>query len=196
MKLRNAGWLFSAISLTGLVLVGCGTASSNGSVSAQIGGSNSVTVNENGQSTVIQGGLPYNGPQNLKKYEAAAAANPTNVQAQIQAGVAAHVNQDDAKAIIYYKKAIQLDPKNAVPYTNIGNIYLRDKGDAKAALPYYQKATQVNPAYGYGWWNLAITEAKLGNKTVAQQAVATGLKKVPKTDPAYVGLQDEQKALQ
>lgn len=88
----------------------------------------------------------------------------------LDASLAAH-NGHDTLVIQYYKKVIAIDPKNGTALTAIGNIYLRDKNDPKSALPYYQKATSVDPKYGYGRYNLAYTEQKLGNKAAAARKI-------------------------
>ena len=134
---------------------------------------------------LIYGGQAYEGSANLAKYEKTAKAQPKSAQAQIQAGISAYVNGKFSAAIAYYKQAIADDPKNGLPYNNIGNIYYRGMGDPKAAVPYYQKTTQVDPTYVYGWWNLALSESSLGNTAAAKQAVRQGLVHVPKTDPYY-----------
>lgn len=192
--------------LSAVVLTGCGAsggkpavsnqssnASTNSSASnASATAKNSITT-KNG--TVIINGKQYSGAATLKKYQTAAKNKPSDFQAQIQAGIASHVNGDDAAAIKYYKAAGKVNPKSAIPFNNIGNIYLRDKQDAKSAIPYYQKATKADPTYGYGWWNLSIAEAGVGNTAAAKKAVASGLKNVKKSDPAYPGLQAMQKKL-
>ncbi|GMA63469.1 tetratricopeptide repeat protein [Alicyclobacillus fastidiosus] len=192
----------SALAL--LVLTGCGAGTNNTSNTAgtsntaNASGAASTTTTKNtsgGGKTVIVGGQQYQGSANLKKYQAAAKSKPNSAQAQLNAGVASHVNGDDAAAIAYYKKAIALDPKSAIAYNNIGNIYLRDKKDVKTAIGYYQQATKADPTYGYGWWNLAIAESQAGNNQAAQQAVTSGLKSVKTSDPVYKSLQAMQKEL-
>ncbi|GEO24691.1 hypothetical protein AAC03nite_04760 [Alicyclobacillus acidoterrestris] len=193
-----------AAALAILVLTGCGaannttngTSGTTGNSTATNEASTTITNSTTGTKTIVEGGQQYQGSANLKKYQDAAKSKPNDAQAQLNAGVASHVNGDDTAAIAYYKKAAALDPKSAVPYNNIGNIYLRDKNDAKSAIPYYQKATKADPTYGYGWWNLAIAEQSVGDVAAAKQAVANGLKDAKKSDPAYKGLQAMQKQLQ
>ena len=144
---------------------------------------------------MVVGATPYSGQAKLTKFETAAKKNPKSASAQIQAGVAAHVNNNDKLAISYYEKAIADDPKNGIAYNNIGNIYLRDKNQPKKALPYYLKATEVEPSYGYGWWNLGMTYGQLGQTAQEKKILTEGLSKVKKTDPAYQGMQTTLKGL-
>lgn len=134
------------------------------------------------------GAAPYQGQAKLKQFEQAASRSPNSENAQMQAGISAHVNGNDAMAITYYKKALVINPNNGEAYNNIGNIYLRDYKQPQQALPFYRKATQVAPTYGYGWWNLAITYQQLKQVTAAKQAATQGLAKIAKSDPAYKGL--------
>lgn len=180
-----------------VVLTGCGsggsqTAKNNPSSSSNSSASQSITT-KNG--TIITNGKPYHGAAILKKYQAAAKKKPNDFKAQMNAAIASHVNGDDAAAIKYYEAASKINPKSAVPHNNIGNIYLRDKKEPKKALPYYQKATKVDSTYGFGWYNLAITENDLGHTAAAKHALANGLKDVKKSDPAYSGMQTLQKQL-
>lgn len=187
---RFSKFAFTALPLTFALLAGCGTTSNNTSAAQSNATSNNTVTKttSSGGKVMIVGGASYSGSANLKKYEDTAKNKPSSAEAQIQAGISAHVNGNDDLAIQYYKKAIQLDPKNGVAYNNIGNIYFRDKNDAKGAIPYYQNATKVQPTYVYGWWNLALVQQKLGQKDAMKQTVEQGMKVVPKSDPNYKNL--------
>ena len=137
---------------------------------------------------VFLGAGAYQGKGNLQKFSRAAQASPHSEQAQLLAGVSAYDNGQYTKAIAYYKRAAALNPKDGVPYNNIGNVYFRGMSNPKSAVAYYQKTTKVDPGYVYGWWNLALCEAALGNKQAAQEAVKQGLAKVSKTNPYYKDL--------
>lgn len=153
------------------------------------------SVSTNGHGGLIVGGEAYQGQENLAKYEKDADAHPSDANAQIQAAISAYVNGDMQKAISYYKKAISDDPKNPVPYNNLGNVYFRGLKQPKEALPYYQKATQVDPSYAYGWLNLGLCQLQLGDKSAAKAAFQQGLSKTSKNDPLYKAFQDNLKKL-
>lgn len=181
-----------SVSILGIsVLAGCGNTTSNSANNTVTNTANTantgttVTKNSSGGKTIIEGASGYTGKANLNKYQSAAKSSPKSVTAQMNAGVASHVNGNDTAAIAYYKKAIALQPSNGEAYNDIGNIYLRDKNDAKAALPYYQKATTVEPSYSYGWWNLAITQATLKDTQGELQTLTKALTVVKTSDPVY-----------
>jgi len=131
----------------------------------------------------------FEGQANLTKYEGIAQQNPSSPTDQVNAAVSAYVNQDYPKAVEYYKKAVALQPKNAQYLTYLGNVYFRGLNDPKEAIPYYQAATQSDPHYVYGWWNLAICENTLGNKDAAKATLQKGLASVSSSDPLYKQLQ-------
>lgn len=180
------------------ILVGCGNQqnSTNNTGAANTANTSTKTSKKetslNGGKTIVEGGQNYSGKANLKKYKNVADKNPKNAEDLINAAISSRLNGDEAGAISYYKKAIQADPKSGEAYNNLGNIYFRDKSDAKAALPYYKKATEVQPSYSYGWLNLGEAQAAAGDTATAKSTIAQGLKIVKKSDPVYKMLQSEQ----
>ncbi len=168
---------------------GCGTNSSapQPATTGKSTTSTKTTGTTSGQHVFLGAGA-YQGKANLQKFSRAAQASPHSEQAQLLAGVSAYDNGQYTKAIAYYKRAAALNPKDGVPYNNIGNVYFRGMSNPKTAVAYYQKTTKVDPGYIYGWWNLALCEAALGNKQAAQEAVKQGLAKVSKTNPYYKDL--------
>ncbi|SPF45505.1 conserved exported hypothetical protein [Candidatus Desulfosporosinus infrequens] len=125
----------------------------------------------------------YSGTQNLDKLEGFAKANPKDVNAQLNAGMSAYTNNEYTKAIDYYNNAIKINPKDGIAYNNIGNVYFRGLNKPKDALPYYEKATQVEPTYNFGWFNLALCQQKLGDTAGAKATITQGLKVLASNDP-------------
>jgi tetratricopeptide (TPR) repeat protein len=183
-----------------MTLAGCSTQNTLNNNTAVSNATASNTTSQPSASkkkdqTVIIGAKNYQGADNLHKFETAADANPKDVKAQIDAGISAYVNGDYQAAIKYYKAGIAADPKNVIPYNNLGNVYLRSLKQPQQALPYYKKATQVNPKYAFGWINLAQCEAQLGDKAAAKAAIQSGLKSVPTTDKNYKIMQADLQLL-
>ncbi|KKU35074.1 MAG: designed protein CTPR3, partial [Candidatus Azambacteria bacterium GW2011_GWB1_46_27] len=56
-------------------------------------------------------------------------------------------------AEITYKKAIILDPSNAVAYHNLGNTY-RETGRKDAAMENWQIAIKLDPKFVFSWFCL------------------------------------------
>ncbi len=163
--------------------------------------SNSKTPTANSQKeqpnqSVVIGADNYSGADKLAKFEEAAKRNSKDAKAQFDAGVSSYVNKDNEKAIKYYKLAIENDPSNAVAYNNLGNVYFRGLNKPKDALQYYEKATRINPAFAYGWLNLALCNKDLGSLDAAKQAVKESLTRVAVTDQLYKSLQELGKTLE
>ena len=190
----------AAVIATAMLVAGCGTTGgaggtggSNATNNATPNASTATKTNTTQNRTEILGGGNYKGK--LSQFVKTADANPHSEADQIQAGIAAYVNQNFQDAIKYYKRATVIAPKDVVPYNNLGNVYFRGLSDPTKALAFYQKATQLNAKYAFAWWNLAMCEAALGNKAAAKTAISTGLKNVPKSDANYKNLVSYSKQL-
>lgn len=148
------------------------------------------------QNTIIDpNAAKFQGKDNFAKYEGIAQKNPTSAADQVNAAVSAYVNQDYDKAVTYYKNAIALQPKNAQYLTYLGNVYFRGLNSPQDAVPYYQAATQSDPRYVYGWWNLALCQKTLGDKDAAKATLQKGVASVDPKDPLAKQLQLQLDAL-
>ena len=70
-------------------------------------------------------------------------------------GVDLYHQRDYAKAIQAYQKVIEIDPRYAEAYNNLGIIY-QEAGDFDRALSTYQKAIEINPKYEKALNNLGV----------------------------------------
>ncbi|MDR3541800.1 MAG: tetratricopeptide repeat protein [Desulfosporosinus sp.] len=138
----------------------------------------------------------FEGQENLTKYEGIAQKNSSSPTDQVNAAESAFVNKDYNKAVEYYKKAVVLQPKNVQYLTYLGNAYYRGLDNPQEAIKYYQTATQLNPRYANGWWNLALCEKDaLGNTDAAKETLKKGIASVDPKDPLLKTLQTELDAL-
>ncbi|MDR3599689.1 MAG: tetratricopeptide repeat protein [Desulfosporosinus sp.] len=178
-----------AISILGLslVLAGCGTTTQPKTTNPN------TAANTSTNQTLDKS--QYSGTQNLDKLESLAKANPKDANAQMNAGMAAYSNNDYTKAIDYYNNTIKINPKDGIAYNNIGNVYFRGLNKPKDALPYYEKATQVDPSYNFGWFNLALCQQKLGDKEGAKATIAQGLKVLDANDTIAISLKKLQEQI-
>jgi len=65
------------------------------------------------------------------------------------------------EAIVYYKKAIRINPSNANIYFNLGNAY-RQMGNIKEAILSYQRAIEIDPGHSKAYTNLYLLYNRLG----------------------------------
>lgn len=90
----------------------------------------------------------------IKFYEQLAVTAPTSYRVINNLGMSyANAGLVD-KAAITYRRAIDLDPTNAVAYHNLGNIY-RDAGQWALAEANYEKAISTQPNFIFSYKSLA-----------------------------------------
>ncbi|HWI61655.1 MAG TPA: tetratricopeptide repeat protein, partial [Symbiobacteriaceae bacterium] len=94
--------------------------------------------------------------------------------------------QDYANAIIYYTKAMEMDPVLTEYYNERGNLYLR-LGRYEEALADYLVAVQTSPPYPEVHGNLGVCYLKLGRTEEAVQAFTACLELAPDDLGALLG---------
>ncbi len=70
------------------------------------------------------------------------------------------------KALKNFKKAVEIDPEDAVAYNGMGVTY-QHWGDIKKAIEAWEKSLSIDPDYGLPLYNLGYTHMKLGNYIVS-----------------------------
>lgn len=93
----------------------------------------------------------------------------------------------NTEALIYCKKAIQIDPKFAAAYCNLGNAY-KNLGNYLAAFDAYNKAIQISPKYEYAYNMLGKLFVAVGRIDQAKQAFQKALLINPRYDEARENL--------
>ncbi|MBB5392940.1 MULTISPECIES: tetratricopeptide repeat protein [unclassified Herbaspirillum] len=66
------------------------------------------------------------------------------------------------EALALFNKALELDPRHALTYNNIGAI-MHDHGRREEAIPYFRKALELKPNYSTAMHNLALSQLLQGN---------------------------------
>lgn len=82
------------------------------------------------------------------------------------------------EAIIYYKKALSIEPNYAGVHNDLGDA-LRDKGLLNEAILEYRTALSLKPVYPKAHNNLGIAYAMRGNPDEAIQEFETALRLMP-----------------
>ncbi len=93
----------------------------------------------------------------------------------IAAGVALYGEGKYEEAIAKYQKAIDLDPKYANVYNNIGDALYR-QGKYEKAISNYKRATDLDPRSVLGYENQALALDEMGNHGEAEAQRATAAK--------------------
>ena len=73
-----------------------------------------------------------------------------------------------------YKKAIDIDPSEATPYNNVGNIYYRLKKFDKSIL-YLDKAIELRPNFANPFAIRSMVHIELGKLNEAQEDINKAL---------------------
>ena len=90
-------------------------------------------------------------------------------QAYLEKGKKAFEQKNYEVAILYFKNAMQKQPKEAEPYYQIGLAYLAS-GDVGTAAAYLRKASELNPRHTGAQLKLAELMAAGRNKEMVEEA--------------------------
>ncbi len=94
-------------------------------------------------------------------------------------GMERYNRKDYQGAIEYFRKAIELDPKYAYPWNNLGYIY-GAMGNHDKEIEYYRKAIALNPKFAFPWNNMGVTYRKLGSYDKAIECFRKAIELDPK----------------
>jgi cytochrome c-type biogenesis protein CcmH/NrfG len=83
------------------------------------------------------------------------AKNPANVNAWTQLGNLYFDTNKYDRAIVAYKKSLELNPQNANVWTDLGVMYRRNRQPAEA-LEAFDKAIEINPRHEISRFNKGI----------------------------------------
>jgi Flp pilus assembly protein TadD len=90
-------------------------------------------------------------------------------------------------AELLYRKALELDPRLAIAYTNLGNILFR-RGDAAAAEALYARAIEIDDRQPEGHYNLGYVMLERGDARGAAKAFERALERDPSFADAHFNL--------
>lgn len=96
--------------------------------------------------------------------------------------------KDYTKSIEYALKAIELDPKLASAYNNLGVAYANGKKDYDKAMEYYRQAIEINPRYSTAYQNLGEAQFLSGKLDDAISSYVKSLELDPASAQANYGL--------
>jgi len=93
------------------------------------------------------------------------------------------------KAISNYKKAIELDPKLALAYNDLGGVYYILKQHSKA-ISHYNKAIELDPKFSFAYNNRGAAYGDLGEHDKGISDYTKALEINPKSTQAYYNMGD------
>lgn len=113
---------------------------------------------------------------------ALAARDDVGTRVQLAGALKAVGRRDDASR--EYKRALSLDPKNAVAWFNYGNLLRVEFKDVRGALEAYRKASECDPNLGEAQFSLGAMLMETGDWEAAAAALQSALQ-VAKPDASW-----------
>ena len=107
-------------------------------------------------------------------------ADARDAEAWIEAGLGHESAGDLEKAEHAYRRAAALDPGDAVPQFNLGNV-LMAAGRLEAAAERFAQAVALDPSHSRAWFNLAHVQDALKDR----QSALRYLRRAVAADPAF-----------
>lgn len=99
----------------------------------------------------------------------------------LQRGESLLAKKDYSRAVLEFRNAVRVTPRDAEPYYRLGIAYLA-LGDASHAMGAFRQAAELNPKHAGAQLNLAELLASTRNKDLVEEAVAR-LKDILATSP-------------
>jgi tetratricopeptide (TPR) repeat protein/SAM-dependent methyltransferase len=119
--------------------------------------------------------------------EPAPASDHRQAQDFVNRGIAAEASGAAAKALQYYRKAVEVDDAFGPAHVNLG-IALQAAGDSAAAIASYERAIAVDPQYAAAHCNLALMHLQSLHYSQAEASFRTALRLRNNFPEAWVGL--------
>ena len=131
----------------------------------------------------------------LKQYEAAKVSLTKSLEFKsdyfntyLELGFSSKNLKLDDDAIVYYKKAIELDPKSHIPYNGIGEVYRDNKKDMNEAINWYKQTLAINPDERKANFGMGYCMNNLTNYSEAITYLQKAIRQEPIYTAAYVEL--------
>ena len=115
------------------------------------------------------GSMPPEVLQRIQAYGAALQQNPDDLQANIGLGNLLFDSSQWSKAIDYYTKALERDPKNADVRIDRAIAY-HNLGQDPQAVTEMERVTRESPTHKNAWLNLGVVSAGMGDRETAVRA--------------------------
>jgi tetratricopeptide (TPR) repeat protein len=99
--------------------------------------------------------------QASQAYDLALQADPSNIDALLNAGTLSYEIGNLEKACDYFRRALSIDPDSALAHFNLGSV-LDETGELESARQHLRQSVHLDPNYPDAHYNLAYVCEKLG----------------------------------
>lgn len=110
--------------------------------------------------------LAHFDPALMEALNEAIRADPDNIDAYLQRGLAHNHLEDYQRAIADFSEVLRIDPENVDAYNFRGTIYFR-LGQHQQALADYNRALQLDPEFPILYYNRGYVRLDLGDRAGA-----------------------------
>jgi cytochrome c-type biogenesis protein CcmH/NrfG len=154
-----------------------------GAASAPAGGAAS-------QQGLPEGHPPIDSAAVIKQMEDMAAQNPKDADVRLKLANFLYDQKVYSKAIEWYQRALELDPKNVNARTDLGTAYFYT-GRPQDALREYDKSLQIDPKHEQTLLNSIVVNLEGTHDLAAAQKAWDRLYKLNPNHPALAGLKEQ-----
>jgi tetratricopeptide (TPR) repeat protein len=138
-----------------------------------------------------EGHPPIDTAAAIKVLGAEAERNPEDPKPPLNLANFLYDQHQYSEAVIWYQKALALDPGNVNARTDLGTCYF-NLGRPKEAIREFQESLKKDPRHQPTWYNLIVVNLD-GTHDLA--AARTAWEKLHSLNPNYEGLEELRKTL-
>ena len=142
------------------------------------------------QQGLPEGHPPIDTAAILQQMETMAARNPQDADVRLKLANFLYDQKQYDKAIEWYQRALQLDPKNVNAHTDLGTAYFYT-GRPQDALHEYDKSLEINPQHEPTLLNSIVVNLQGTHNLAAAQKAWDRLDKLNPNHPALAGLKEQ-----
>lgn len=154
-------------------------------------GAGAANATEQRPAGLPEGHPPLQLAAQMRALEEQANQNPTDPKPRLELANLLYDNRMYERAIEWYQRALELDPKNLSARTDLGTAYFYG-GRAQDALREYRKSLEIDPDHGPTLYNLIIVNL---DGTRDLDAAQRTWERLHKKNPDYPGLDDLKRKL-
>jgi len=137
-----------------------------------------------------EGHPPIDTASILKQMESMAAQDPKNADVRLKLADFLYDQKQYDKAIEWYQRALELDPKNVNAHTDLGTAYFYT-GRPQDALREYAKSLAIDPNHEATILNSIVVNLQGTHDVAAAQKAWDRLDKLNPNHPALAGLKQQ-----
>jgi tetratricopeptide (TPR) repeat protein len=142
------------------------------------------------QQGLPEGHPPIDNAAILKQLESMAEQNPKDAEVRLRLANFLYDQKQYAKAIEWYQRALELDPKNVNARTDLGTAYFYT-GRPQDALREYAKSLKMDPNHEPTLLNVIVVNLEGTHDVAAAQKAWDRLHELNPNHPALAGLKEQ-----